>query len=123
LQASFAAHLVLEMLDRVGDENFGARNPRFHKCPVENASGWTDERPAGQVFLVAGLLADQHQPCVPAPFARYGLRRILIERATLAFVLGLGELPQRSDRRRRIEVELQVLSHGTLQRMPPPPIH
>ena len=61
VQAALAAHLMLEMLHRVGDENLRAGDPRFRQGPVEDLPGGPDERLAGKVFLVAGLLANQHQ--------------------------------------------------------------
>src|SRR5262249_16322003 len=114
VQPPLAAHFVLEVLHRVGDENLGPRNPRIRQRPVENAPGGADEGLAGEVFLVAGLLADQHDVGGFAPLARYCLRRILVERAAPAFVLGFGKLKKRVDRRRKLKVELRPLSHRLL---------
>src|SRR5262249_5378917 len=109
-----AAHFVLEVLHRVGDENLGPRNSRIRQRPIENAPGGADEGLAAEVFLVAGLLADQHDVGGFAPLARYRLRRILVERAAPAFVLGFGKLKKRVDRRRKLKVELRPLSHRLL---------
>ena len=81
VQAPFAAHLMLEMFDRVGDEHFLARNTRLCQCLVKDTPRWTDERLAGKVFLVAGLLANQHQMRMAAAFAGHRLGCILIQRA------------------------------------------
>src|SRR5262249_35861095 len=74
-------------------------------------------RPAGPTnglpvrsFLVAGLLADQHDVGALASFARHRLRGVLVERAAHAFVLCLGQLPQRVNRR-QIELELNLVLH------------
>ena len=69
VQTALAAHLVLEMLHRVGDENLRAGDLRFRQGAVEDLPGGRDERLAGKVFLVAGLLAHQHQVRMAAPFA------------------------------------------------------
>src|ERR1700722_6050310 len=60
VQAALAAHLVLEVLDRIADEGFLARDSRLAQRPVENLPGGADERLAGEIFLVARLLADEH---------------------------------------------------------------
>ena len=102
---------MLEMLHRVGDENLSAGDLRFRQGLVENLAGGPDERLAGKVFLVAGLLAHQHQVRMPAPFAGDRLGRILIERTACAGVLGLGQLRQRLDCRNHIELKLGLLRH------------
>ena len=61
VQPALAAHLVLEVLDRIGDEDFLARDAGIRQRLVEDAPGGPDERLAGQVLLVARLLADQHE--------------------------------------------------------------
>src|SRR6266436_9047834 len=70
VQAPLAAHLVLEMLYRIGDEDLGAGNSRLRQRPVEDASGRTDERLAADVLFVAGLLADEHEMSGLAALAR-----------------------------------------------------
>jgi len=54
------ALLELEVLDHVGHVGLGALDARGLQPAVELATGGADERPARQVLLVAGLLADQH---------------------------------------------------------------
>ena len=111
VQAALAAHLVLEMLHRVGDENLRAGDLRFRQGAVEDLAGGPDERLAGKVFLVAGLLAHQHQVRMAAPFAGDRLGCILIQRTARAGVLGLGQLRQRLDCRNHIELKLGLLRH------------
>jgi hypothetical protein len=45
-----------------------------------------DERPAAQVLLVAGLLADHHEVRTDRPFAEDRLRRVLADRTFAATV-------------------------------------
>jgi hypothetical protein len=54
VQPALAAHLVLEMLDRVGDEGFVARDAGVLQRGVEQPASRADERFARKVFLVAG---------------------------------------------------------------------
>ena len=74
VQPALAAHLVLEMLDRIGDEGVFPGDAGVMQGLVENAAGRTDERLAGNVLFVARLLADQHEGGAasdlrPAPLA------------------------------------------------------
>jgi hypothetical protein len=96
------------MLDRVGDEHFLPRNARFLEGLIKDASGGTDEWLAGNVFLVARLLAHEHQMGVTPAFARHWLGRIFIKRAATAFVLGAGQFPQGGDCGRSIKVECKL---------------
>ncbi len=73
VQAPFAAQLMFEVLHRIGHKDFGASNPGFRERLVKHASGGTNERLARDVFLVAGLLADQHQMRLPPPLPRHRL--------------------------------------------------
>jgi hypothetical protein len=57
---------------------------------VEDLASGADKRLAGEILLVAGLLAHQHELSAPASFARDGLGCVLIERTTGARVLGLA---------------------------------
>jgi hypothetical protein len=107
---------MLEMLHCVGDENLRARDLRLRQGVVEDLAGGADERLAGEVFLVAGLLAHQHQVSAPASFAWDRLGCILIERTTRARVFGPGQLRQRRDGTNDVELELGLLRHrGTSQ--------
>ena len=108
MQAPLAPHLVLEMLHRVGNEHFLARNACFLERLIKDASGGTGEWLADNVFLVARLLAHEHQMGVTPAFARHCLGCIFIKRAATAFVLGAGELPQGRDCGWGVEVECKL---------------
>src|SRR2546421_8125772 len=94
VQAALAAHLVLEVLYRIRHEHFVARNTRFRERLVEHAPRGSDERLPGKIFLVAGLLANQHEMRMALTFPRHSLRGVPIQRATRACVLRLRNLPQ-----------------------------
>ena len=79
MQADFSAGYEFEMFHGVGDVDLLAVDAGFLQCPVEHQPGGSDERFAGKVFLVAGLLADQHDLGMLRAFAEHGLRRILPE--------------------------------------------
>ena len=81
VDAPLAAPLELEMLDRVGDIGAGAVHARLGQRLVQQLPRRPDEGPPGQILLVAGLLADEHQRRVQRAFAEHGLRRVLVERA------------------------------------------
>ena len=75
VDAALAAQLELEVLDRVGDVD-ASRG----RCRSRRARGRTADRPgrrrgARQVFLVARLLADEHQARVRRALAEDRLRR------------------------------------------------
>src|SRR5262249_6291584 len=114
VQTALARHLVLEMVHRTGEEHLRARNPRLRQRAVEDAPGRADERLAAEVFLVAGLLADEHDVRGPAALARHRLGCVFVERAARARVLGLGQLRQRTDLTRKLEIKLRLLSHRGL---------
>ena len=97
VQPALAAHLMLEMLDRIGDESLLAGNAGVLERGIEDAAGRADERLAGEVFLVARLFADQHEIGPARAFARHRLGGIPIERATPAIGLGLRQLLQGFD--------------------------
>ena len=61
MQPPLAAHLMLEVLHRVGDEDLFAIDARLLQRLVEHTTGWTDEGMAIEIFIVARLLANQHQ--------------------------------------------------------------
>ena len=84
VQASLAARLVLEVLHRVGDVDRLALDSRRLQRSVEHLAGRSDEGASGQVFLIARLLADQHQRRIGGAFAEHGLGRILVEMAARA---------------------------------------
>ena len=61
VQPALAAHFMLEMLDRIGDEGLFPGDAGVMQRLVEDAAGRTDKRFAGNVLFVARLLADQHE--------------------------------------------------------------
>jgi len=97
VQPAFASHLVLKMFHRIGDEGVLAGNSGISQCLIENPTRWTDERPAGEIFLVARLLAHKHERSVGRTLARHGLSRIAVERAPLACRLRFGKLAKAFD--------------------------
>ena len=105
---------MLEVLHRVGDENLAARNSSIRQRAVEHPPGRADERLAREVFLIAWLLAHQHDVRGLAPLPRHRLCRVLVKRAARAFVLGFGKLRQRVDPRRKLEIELPLVWHRAL---------
>ena len=96
MQPPLAAHLVLEMFHRVGDKGLAARNPGLSEGLIEDAPGGSDERLAGNIFLVAWLLTDQHEPGANAPFAGNDLRGLLVKGTTRAAGLGVLQCTKRS---------------------------
>ena len=84
MDPTLAARLILEMLHRVCDVDYGPVELGGFEGVVEDLPGRTDKWPPGDVFLVARLLADKHQRGVGGPFTEYGLDRVLVERATCA---------------------------------------
>jgi hypothetical protein len=60
VQAALAAQLPFEMLDGIGDVEMLAVDAGSLERLIEQPSGGTDERQSLLVFLVAGLLADEH---------------------------------------------------------------
>ena len=72
------------MLDRVGDVNPPAVDPRLVQRTLEEAPGGPDKRLSLKVLLVTRLLADEHHPAVFAAFAEDRLRRLDPEIAGLA---------------------------------------
>lgn len=81
VQPALAAHLVLEVLDRVGHEHGLAVDARVLQGAIEHASGRTNERLAGTVLLVARLLANQQDGGILRTLARHRLGGVLVERA------------------------------------------
>src|SRR5581483_5725678 len=84
VNAALAARLPFEMLDDVGDVDRRAIDAGVDERAIEQLAGRADERVAGEVFLIARLLADQHQLGLACAFAEHGLRTAQIQIAGLA---------------------------------------
>src|SRR5438270_8271664 len=74
MDAAFAARLPFEMLDDVRNVDGLAIDARFREGFVEQRAGRTDEGMAAQIFLIAGLLADEHDRRGLLPLAEDRLR-------------------------------------------------
>ena len=117
VDASLALALPLEVLDDVRHVCEGAVDAGFLHRLVEEAARGPDERLAGPVLLVAGLLADEHDVGLRRAFAEDRLRPGFPERAGLAAGRCLAELPQarpRRDERGGGLVEQALLGHRVL---------
>src|SRR5262249_13547092 len=97
VQPAFSALLELEMLHRIGDEYLRAIEPRIHECAVEHATGRSDEWLAGEVLVVARLLADEHQWRRGRSFAGDDLGGVAIKRTPGTLRFRFAKLAQRSD--------------------------
>ena len=68
-----ATLLELEMLHGVGHIHVGAIDTGIAEGSVEKGAGGSDERMAGQVLFVTGLLADHNDARPKRAFAKNGL--------------------------------------------------
>ena len=73
VDAPGAARLPAEMLDRIGDIDVVVWDAGIIQRPPQEKAGRTDERLALAVFLVAGLLAHQHEMRPSRAFAGHAL--------------------------------------------------
>src|SRR5437660_3085713 len=92
VQAALAARLEFEVFDGVGHIDARTIDAGLRERAVEHRTGRTDEWLAGQILLVARLLADEHDGRVRGAFAEHGLGRVLVERTAAAI---RGVLPRR----------------------------
>jgi hypothetical protein len=90
VDATFAARLPLEMFDGVGYVNFFAIDAGFDERVIEQLPCGTDEGFAGEVFLIARLLANEHEFAVRGTFAENRLRAELPEVAVFAGFSGFA---------------------------------
>ena len=90
MDATFAAWLPFEMFHRIRDVNFFAIDPGFFKSAIHDFSGWSDERFAGHIFVIAGLLTDQHHRRFFGAFAENGLRCAFVQVTGRAIPRGLS---------------------------------
>jgi uncharacterized protein YecE (DUF72 family) len=79
---------------------------------------------AASIFLVAGLLADEHQPRVTRALAEHGLRRVQVERAGAALLArgGLGGQGGISRGLEHVEETMQARGRASPGAPPAPPI-
>src|SRR3954447_2398949 len=84
------------MLDDVGPVGVGRVDARVLERRGQEPPGRPDEGLALLVLLVAGLLAEKHQPGPLQPVAHHGLGRLTVELATAAVLDGLTELGKRA---------------------------
>src|SRR6187401_1524723 len=96
VDAALPARHPFEVLDRVRHICVRPVDPDVRERAIEKTPRGTDERLAREVFLVAGLLADEHQRrCVGMAISEDGLRRAFVQ-VTCTAVSGLGtKLAQR----------------------------
>src|SRR4051812_42813539 len=85
VDALLAARLEFEVLHGVGHVDRGTVDPRLFERRIKQPTRGPDERAPGDVLLVAGLLADEHDRSVERTFAEHRLRRMLVKVAALAF--------------------------------------
>ena len=89
VQAPLAFLTPLEMFDGVGEVDVAAVDAGLGEGLTQDAARGPYEGLPGQVLLVAGLFADQHQPGAQVALAEDGLGRVLPEAATPAGPCGL----------------------------------
>src|SRR5262249_1165999 len=94
VQPQLAALLMLEMLDRIGDEDRFSRDACVLERAVQHTAGWPDEWFPREVLSVAGLLAHQHELRALFPFARHDLGGIAVKRAAPTLGLGVPQFAQ-----------------------------
>src|SRR4051812_42763521 len=84
VEAPLAAQLPFEVLHRVRDIKMLPVDTRRFQAAVEEPSGRPDEGQALLVFLVAGLLAHQHDASMGVAGAEHRLGGVRPQRAVLA---------------------------------------
>src|SRR5262249_46373801 len=111
------ARFPFEMLYDIGDVDTVAIDARLLERTVEQAAGRTHERPTGQIFGVARLLADQHQLGAGRAFAEHGLRAEFVQIAGLAILRGVAHACERGPARNQFGRRLLwTLRHGSAAR-------
>jgi hypothetical protein len=91
MQPPLAARRELEVLDGIGDIAAPAVETGLVKTAIEQPAGGTDKGPAGQILLIARLLADQDDLGFAGAFAEDDLRGIPVEITTGA---AFGLMPE-----------------------------
>jgi len=75
---SFPTLLEFEVLHGIGHVNVSAIDCGIRQSPVEQSSRWSDKRMTLNIFLIAGLLTDHHDPRRRRTFAENGLRGMFV---------------------------------------------
>src|SRR5207237_2396702 len=91
MDTALAALFMLEMLHDVRHEDIAAVKIAFLQGAIQKATRGPDKRTADTIFLVAGLLAYQHDRRRRGPLTTDRLCRVNIQRAALATCNGLGD--------------------------------
>jgi hypothetical protein len=102
--------VVSKVLDGIGQVHIGAIDARLCECFVENVAGGSDERFAGAILFVPGLLADEQQPGTRCPGGEDDVRGVLPEFATPA---SWRRLPQ--------SIQIRISRNELLRTRPPGP--
>ena len=111
VKSPLTAPFKLEMLDRIGHENRVSLDPDLLQRPIEHFAGRTDKRFSGAVFVVARLLAHQHQTGMTRALARYDRRGILVKAATAAHGLLARERGERGNARAVVQGVSSNVAH------------
>jgi len=74
MDATLSSRLPTEMFYSVCYIYFLAIDSSVLESPIQQFPGWSNERPALQIFLIARLLAYKHYFCVGRALAKNGLR-------------------------------------------------
>src|SRR4029078_2541884 len=92
VDAALASLAELEVLDGVRDVEVASIETRFRHQRIQQLPGWADERPGGEIFVVARLLPHQRDRGAGASLAEDVLGRVLIKRTgpTALALLGCG---------------------------------
>src|SRR5207245_1377167 len=98
MDSALATLLELEVLDRVGDVELLALEPRFGQRLVKHLAGRTDERRALPIFLIPRLFSDEHDPCGGRAPAEDGLRGVAVQ---IAAGTARGSRAELAERRAR----------------------
>src|SRR5262249_16649340 len=99
VNASLASRFPVEVFDYVCDVDLCAVDAAVDHLFFKELAGGADKRPAGEVFIVARLLADKDRPRVGLSFPKNGLSPELPKLAGLAL---------RSSIAQRVEIPFAV---------------
>jgi len=85
MNPALPTRLPFEVFHRVRDVNFLAINSRFFEGLIHDFSSGSNEGFTLLIFVIARLLADQHDRCVFRAFAKHGLCSPLVKMTRFAF--------------------------------------